>query len=97
MPMPCCYLAKRLAIGPQKHTPPIPKKLYRSLEELQRDLDAWLVYDDEKRVHSGRYCYGKTPLKTLIDTQGMALEKNNELMLYQARTYGQELADKNIA
>ena len=73
------------------------KKLYRSLEELQADLDAWLVYYNEERVHSGRYCYGKTPLKTFIDSKGMALEKNNELMFYKERAYSQELADKNIA
>ena len=73
------------------------KKLYRSLEELQGDLDAWLVYYNEERVDSGRYCYGKTPLKTFIDSKGMALEKNNELMFYKERAYSQELADKNIA
>ena len=73
------------------------KKLYRRLEELQADLDAWLVYYNEERVHSGRYCYGKTPLKTFIDSKGMALEKNNELMFYKERAYSQELADKNIA
>ena len=73
------------------------KKLYRTLEELQGDLDAWLVYYNEERVHSGRYCYGKTPLKTFIDSKGMALEKNNELMFYKERAYSQELADKNIA
>ena len=73
------------------------KKLYRSLEELQADLDAWLVYYNEERVDSGRYCYGKTPLKTFIDSKGMALEKNNELMFYKERAYSQELADKNIA
>ena len=73
------------------------KKLYRSLEELQADLDTWLVYYNEERVHSGRYCYGKTPLKTFIDSKGMALEKNNELMFYKERAYSQELADKNIA
>ena len=73
------------------------KKLYRSLEELQGDLDAWLVYYNEERVHSGRYCYGKTPLKTFVDSKGMALEKNNELMFYKEKAYSQELADKNIA
>ena len=73
------------------------KKLYRSLEELQADLDAWLVYYNEERVDSGRYCYGKTPLKTFVDSKGMALEKNNELMFYKEKAYSQELADKNIA
>lgn len=34
------------------------KKLYRSVEELQTDLEAWLAkYYNEQRPHSGRYCY----------------------------------------
>ena len=37
------------------------KKLYRSLEELQVDLDAWLESYNREPPHSGRYCYGKTP------------------------------------
>ena len=61
------------------------KKLYSILEELQGDLDAWLAYYNEDRVHSGRYCYGKPPLKTFIDSKGMALEKNNELMFYKEK------------
>ena len=73
------------------------KKLYSNLEELQGDRDAWLVYHNEESVHSDRYCYGKTPLKTLIDSKGLALEKSNELMFYKEKTYSQELADKNIA
>ncbi len=39
------------------------KKLYRSLEDLQTDLDAWLESYNRERPHSGRYCYGKTPGK----------------------------------
>ena len=56
-----------------------------------------MVYHNEESVHSDRYCYGKTPLKTLIDSKGLALEKSNELMFYKEKTYSQELADKNIA
>jgi len=37
------------------------KKLHRSLEELQADVDAWLKRYNEERPLSGRYCYGKTP------------------------------------
>jgi transposase InsO family protein len=36
------------------------KKLYGSLEELQADADAWICEYNEKRPHSGRYCFGKT-------------------------------------
>jgi transposase InsO family protein len=51
------------------------KKLYRRIEELQRDLDAWLVEYNEQRPHQGRWCYGKTPLATFIDTLPVAKEK----------------------
>jgi hypothetical protein len=43
------------------------KKLYRTLEELQEDLDAWLVTHNEQRTHQGKMCCGRTPLETLID------------------------------
>ena len=37
------------------------KKLYRTLEEFQTDLDAWPDRYNRERAHSGRFCYGKTP------------------------------------
>jgi hypothetical protein len=40
------------------------KKLYTSLEELQADLDVWLTEYHRTRPHSGKYCYGKTPIQT---------------------------------
>lgn len=51
------------------------KKIYTSLDELQRDLDAWLTEYNEVRPHSGRYCYGKTPMQTFTDTLHLAKEK----------------------
>src|SRR5580658_98462 len=36
------------------------RKIYGSCEELQRDLDAWLLEYNEVRPHQGRWCYGKT-------------------------------------
>lgn len=51
------------------------KKLYRSLEELQEDLDVWLCEYNEKREHSGKYCYGKTPWQTLLDSKHLAQAK----------------------
>ena len=51
------------------------KKLYRRIEELQADLDAWLVEYNEQRPHQGRWCYGKTPMQTFIDTLPVAKEK----------------------
>jgi transposase InsO family protein len=51
------------------------KKLYRSLEELQNDLDAWVDYYNNERPHSGKYCFGKTPAQTFKETIYLAKEK----------------------
>src|SRR5690606_8606299 len=51
------------------------KKIYRSLEELQQDLDEWLRYYNEERTHQGRWCYGKTPMQTFLDSKALAKEK----------------------
>ncbi len=51
------------------------KKLYRTVEELQTELDAWLAKYNEQRPHSGRYCYGKTPMQTFRVTLHIAVEK----------------------
>lgn len=43
-------------------------KLYHSLAELQADLDLWLREYNAVRSHQGRWCYGKTPLQTFLDS-----------------------------
>jgi transposase InsO family protein len=51
------------------------KKLYVSLEDLQTDLDAWLREYNEERAHSGKYCFGKTPQQTFLDSAPLAKAK----------------------
>ena len=51
------------------------KKLYTSLEELQLDLDRWLREYNQEREHSGKYCFGKTPMQTFLDSAHLAQEK----------------------
>lgn len=51
------------------------KKIYRSIAELQADLDRWMHNYNNERTHSGKYCFGKTPMQTLIDSIPMAQEK----------------------
>jgi len=51
------------------------KKLYTSLEELQSDLDVWLHEYNEKREHSGKYCYGNPPWQTFLDSKHLAQAK----------------------
>lgn len=52
------------------------KKMYASLEDLQQDLDAWINYYNSERAHSGRYCFGKTPMQTFIDSKPLAQQKD---------------------
>ena len=35
------------------------KKIYRTIDELQNDLDVWVTAYNETRFHQGRWCYGK--------------------------------------
>jgi transposase InsO family protein len=51
------------------------KKIYLSVAELQADLDGWLREYNEERPHQGRWCYGKTPMQTFVDTIPLAQEK----------------------
>lgn len=51
------------------------KKIYSSLEELQMDLDEWLIRYNSQRTHQGQHCCGRTPLQTLIDGRALAMEK----------------------
>src|SRR5919112_2101046 len=39
------------------------KKIYRTIDELQADLDEWLMRYNEARPHQGRWCFGKTPMQ----------------------------------
>lgn len=63
------------------------KKLYRTLEELQTDVDEWLRKYNHERPHSGKYCYGKTPYQTLLESKHIANEKtigeNNGKEIYE--------------
>ena len=51
------------------------KKLYKTLDELQTDVDLWIHQYNTERTHSGKYCYGKTPMQTFLDAKHIALEK----------------------
>jgi transposase InsO family protein len=52
------------------------KKIYTTLEELQADVDAWIAEYNNERPHSGKWCYGKTPMQTWVDSVPLAKEKN---------------------
>lgn len=51
------------------------RKLYGTMEELQADLDEWMQGYNEERPHQGRWCFGKTPMQTFLDSLELAKEK----------------------
>ena len=51
------------------------KKLYRELETLQSDLDAWMFTYNNERTHQGKMCCGRTPMATLEDGKQIWKEK----------------------
>lgn len=52
------------------------KKLYSTMEELQKDLDEWMEYYNNVRTHQGKKCCGRTPIETLLDGKSIWVEKN---------------------
>lgn len=56
------------------------KKLYRALEEIQTDANEWLRKYNHFRPHSGKYCYGKTPMQTLQDSKTLVKERNIQML-----------------
>jgi len=51
------------------------KKIYSGLADLQADLDRWIEEYNTARPHQGRWCYGKTPMQTFVDSIPLAKEK----------------------
>tara|TARA_R110001606_G_scaffold395569_1_gene568049 strand:- start:546 stop:1586 length:1041 start_codon:yes stop_codon:yes gene_type:complete len=52
------------------------KKLYSTMEELQKDLDDWMDSYNNHRTHQGKVCLGRTPFETLLDGKTIWAEKN---------------------
>lgn len=42
-------------------------KIYLFIEEVQTDLDDWIICYNNERTHQGTMCCGQTPLQTLIE------------------------------
>src|SRR6478609_6269635 len=55
------------------------KKLYRSIEELQIDLDVWIDQFNTERTHEGKMCCGRTPLATMLSGKEIWDEKVTRL------------------
>jgi transposase InsO family protein len=52
------------------------KKLYSTMEALQKDLDDWIKSYNNDRTHQGKMCCGRTPMETLLDGKSIWAEKN---------------------
>jgi len=55
------------------------KKVYTSLETIQKDLDEWLRVYNNDRTHQGKMCCGRTPMQTFIDAKSIWKEKVDQL------------------
>jgi len=51
------------------------KKIYRGVEELQKDLDHWMERYNNERTHQGKRCQGRTPMETFEANLVLAKEK----------------------
>ena len=51
------------------------RKIYLTLDELQKDLDLWLYKYNHQRTHQGKRCQGRTPMDTFNDNLPLAKEK----------------------
>ncbi len=52
------------------------KKLYSTMEELQKDLDGWMDTYNNDRTHQGKVCCGRTPMETLLEGKSIWANKN---------------------
>jgi transposase InsO family protein len=57
------------------------KKIYDNLDELQIDLDKWIVHYNNERTHQGKMCCGRTPMETFLDGKKIWQEKVGNLNL----------------
>jgi transposase InsO family protein len=64
------------------------KKIFGSLEELQMDVDKWIGEYNSERPHTGRYCFGKTPMQTFEDSRELANKKNIAELYSKAEVSG---------
>lgn len=64
------------------------KKVYSSIVELQNDLDQWLKFYNFDRTHTGKFCYGKTPMQTFTDSIDLAKDKliENKSNIFSSET-----------
>lgn len=70
------------------------KKLYTSIEQLQTDLDEWIEQYNRERTHTGKYCFGRTPLQTFRETKHLAQAKQLDT-LFERQAPKSDIPDNN--
>jgi hypothetical protein len=56
-------------------------KIYAGIDDLQRDLDAWINHYNNDRTHQGKMCCGRTPFATMLAGNEIWNEKVTTLNL----------------
>ena len=51
------------------------KKIYNTVEDLQKDLDEYMKIYNFERTHQGKMCCGRTPWETFLDGKKIVKEK----------------------
>ena len=59
-------------------------------------MDSWLIQYNHHRAHSGKYCYGKTPMQIFFDSKHIALEKSNESMYHNNTADSRNLSEYHL-
>jgi transposase InsO family protein len=60
------------------YKPAFRKTYYKSVEQLQEDLDLYILHYNEERTHQGKRCKGRTPMQTFLDGLKLARDKIHE-------------------
>jgi hypothetical protein len=45
------------------------KKIYSTIDKLQKDVNEWIKQYNKERPHSGKCCFGKTPKQTFLNSR----------------------------
>jgi transposase InsO family protein len=51
------------------------KKIYTSLEEIQKDLDEYMEQYNYRRTNQGKFCKGRTPMDTFMEDIKLATDR----------------------
>ena len=51
------------------------RRVFETIDQLQKELDTWLEFYNTERTHQGKMCCGRTPMQTLEDGKQIWQEK----------------------